>query len=128
MHIGCIGTGEPPENGEMTMMRLPCRHRIRNSSPGNLRSSTLPSCHGGSPQYGIIASERGRNILFSLKLKDQSGVRARNLSFNHCTRLEEYAYTLNNIGSSEGTLQFYYHKTPGGFSWVCMVIVMKGSF
>ena len=22
-------------------------------------------------------------------------------------------YTLNNIGSSEGTLQYYYHATPG---------------
>ena len=40
-------------------------------------------------------------------------------------------YTLNNIGSLEGTLQYYYHATPGepaGFSWGCMVIVLKGSF
>ena len=27
------------------------RHRIRNSSPGGLRPSTLPLGHGGSPQY-----------------------------------------------------------------------------
>ena len=44
---------------------------------------------------------------------------------------------LNNIGSLEGTLRYYYHATPvlglrfnstAGFSWGCMVIVMKGSF
>ena len=35
-----------------------------NSSPGGLRLSTLALGHGGSPQYWIITSERGRNILF----------------------------------------------------------------
>ena len=34
--------GEPPEDGEMNEMTLPSRHRIRNSSPGGLRPSTLP--------------------------------------------------------------------------------------
>ena len=34
-------------------------------------------------------------------------------------------FTLNNIGSLEGTLQYYYHA---GFSWGCMVLVLKGSF
>ena len=47
-HIGKTGPGEPPEDGEMT---LSSRHRIRNSSPGGLRPSTLPLGHGGSPQY-----------------------------------------------------------------------------
>ena len=32
-------------------MTLSSRHRIRNSSPGGLRPSTLPLGHGGSPQY-----------------------------------------------------------------------------
>ena len=36
-------------------------------------------------------------------------------------------YTPNNIGYLEGTLQYYYHATPG-FSWGCMVIVLEGSF
>ena len=45
-----IGPGEPPEDGEMT---LSSRHRIRNSSPGGLRPSTLPLGHGGSPQYWL---------------------------------------------------------------------------
>ena len=44
------GPGEPPEDGEMT---LSSRHRIRNSSPGGLRPSTLPHGHGGSPEYWL---------------------------------------------------------------------------
>ena len=31
----------------MNEMTLSSRHRIRNSSPGGLRPSTLPLCHGG---------------------------------------------------------------------------------
>ena len=50
-HIGQTGPGEPPEDGEMIEMTLSSRHRIRNSSPGGLRPSTLPLGHGGSPQY-----------------------------------------------------------------------------
>ena len=34
-------------------MTLSTRHRIRNSSPGGLRPSTLPLGHGGSPQYWL---------------------------------------------------------------------------
>ena len=50
-HVGLTGPGEPPEDGEMIEMTLSSRHRIRNSSPGGLRPSTLPLGHGGSPQY-----------------------------------------------------------------------------
>ena len=50
MHIGQTGPGEPPEDGEMSEITLPSRHRMLNSSPGGLRSSTLPRRHG-SPQY-----------------------------------------------------------------------------
>ena len=46
-----IGPGEPHEDGEMSEMTLPSRHRIRNSSPNGLRASTLPLGHGGSLQY-----------------------------------------------------------------------------
>ena len=45
---------------------------------------------------------------------------------NHIAALE--SNTLSNIGSLEGTLEYYYHATPGGFSWSCMIIVLKGSF
>ena len=55
----------------MNVMTLTSRHMIRDSSPG-----TLPLGHGGSPQYLIFTSERGRNIFF---LKGQSGVRTRDL-------------------------------------------------
>ena len=37
----------------MIEMTLSSRHRIRNSSPGGLRPSTLPLGHGGSPQYWL---------------------------------------------------------------------------
>ena len=60
-------------------MTLPFRHRIRNSKPGGLRPSTLPLDHESSPQYRIFTTERGRNILVSLKLEGQSGVRTRDL-------------------------------------------------
>ena len=53
----------------MNEMTVPSRHRIRNSSPGDLRPSALPLGHGGSPQYWIFTSERGRNSLFLLNLK-----------------------------------------------------------
>ena len=44
-HLDKTGTGEPPEDDEMT---LPSGHRTRNSCPGGLRPSTLPLVHGGS--------------------------------------------------------------------------------
>ena len=75
----------------MNEITLTSGHRIRNSSPGSLRSSTLPLGHGGSPQYWIFTSERG-NFFVSLNLGGQSGVRApqsltfQACSFNHCTR------------------------------------------
>ena len=56
--------GKPPEDGEMIEMALSSRHRIRNSSPGGLRPSTLPLGQRGSPQYWIFTSERGRNCFF----------------------------------------------------------------
>ena len=43
--------GEPLVDGEMNEMALPFRHRIRHSSHGGLRPSTLLLGLGGSPQY-----------------------------------------------------------------------------
>ena len=48
----------------MSEMTLPSRYKIRNSNPGSLRPSTLPVCHGDSPQF---KSELGRNISVFLK-------------------------------------------------------------
>ena len=51
-HTCQIGPGEHPEDGDMSEMTLPSRHRIRNSNHEGLRPSTLlPLGHGGSPQY-----------------------------------------------------------------------------
>ena len=40
---------------------------------GDLRPSSLPPGHGGSPQYIIFTSERGRNILFLQDLNARVG-------------------------------------------------------
>ena len=64
-HIGKTGPGEPPEAGEMNEMTLSSRHRIRNSSPGGLRPSTLPLGHVGS--ILSFTGGWGRNIFVSFK-------------------------------------------------------------
>ena len=48
----------------MIEMTLSSRHRIRNSSPGGLRPSTLPLGHGGSPQYSLSHVDGEETILF----------------------------------------------------------------
>ena len=50
-HIGQIGPGEPPEDGEMT---LPSKHRIR----------TLPLGHRGSPQYLVLGVDGEETFFF----------------------------------------------------------------
>ena len=55
------------EDGEMIEMTLSSRHRIRNSSPGGLRPSTLPLGHGGSPQYWLSHAEREETFFVSFK-------------------------------------------------------------
>ena len=58
---------------EMNDMTMPSRHRILNSSTGDLRLSTLPLSHGGYPHNWIFESERGRNILFLWNLNARAG-------------------------------------------------------
>ena len=67
-------------------MTLPFRHKIRYSSPGGLRPSTLPPghCHGGSPQYWIFTSEWGSNILFLWNLEVRVGFEPA-IHLNHCS-------------------------------------------
>ena len=48
-------------------MTLSSRHRIRNSSPGGLRSSTLPLGHGGSPQYWLLHVDGEETFFVSFK-------------------------------------------------------------
>ena len=66
-HIGLTGPGEPPEDGEIIGMTLSSRHRIRNSSPGGLRPSTLPLGHGGSPQYWLSHVDGEETFFVSFK-------------------------------------------------------------
>ena len=51
----------------MIKMTLSSRHRIRNSSPGGLRPSTLPLGHGGSPQYWLSHVDGEETIFVSFK-------------------------------------------------------------
>ena len=71
VHVGYTGPGEPPEDGEMNEMTLSSRHRIRNSSPGGLRPSTLPLGHGGSPQYLLLHVDGEETFLFLSKRRDR---------------------------------------------------------
>ena len=71
-------------------MTLPSRHRILNSSSGYLRLNMLPLGHGGSSQYWIFTSERGRNILSLWNLEARvvfEPAISDFPSFNHCTSL-----------------------------------------
>ena len=66
-------------------------HRIKNSLPGGLRSSTLPLCHRGFTQYCTFTSERGRNIFFLWNLNARGWMNPRSPTFqaggsNHCTQ------------------------------------------
>ena len=68
--------------GDMSEMTLPFRHRIRNSSPGGLRPSTLPLGHESSPQYFYeFTSGWGINIFVFLKLP-RLGNESRTLAWN----------------------------------------------
>ena len=51
----------------MIAMTLSSRHRIRNSSPGGLRPSTLPLGHGGSPQYWLSHVDGEETFFVSFK-------------------------------------------------------------
>ena len=48
-------------------MTLSSRHRIRNSSPGGLRPSTLPLGHGGSPKYWLSHVDGEETFFVSFK-------------------------------------------------------------
>ena len=51
----------------MIEMTLFSRNRIRISSPGGLRTSTLPLGHGGSPQYWLLHVDGEETFLVSFK-------------------------------------------------------------
>ena len=55
----------------MIEMTLSSRHRIRNSSPGGLRPSTLPLGHGGSPPYWRSHVDGEETFLFLSNRRDR---------------------------------------------------------
>ena len=55
----------------MIEMTLSSRHRIRNSSPGGLRPSTLPLGHGGSTQYWLSHVDGEETFLFLSNRRDR---------------------------------------------------------
>ena len=73
----------PSANDEMNKITLPSRHRIRNSSPGDLSPSTLLLSHGGSSAphntYEWSLRVSGKESFVSLKPECQSGGRTRDL-------------------------------------------------
>ena len=79
-HIGWTGPGEPPGDGEMIEMTLSSRHRIWNSRPGGLRSSTLPLGHGGSPQYWLSHVD-GEETFFCFFQTAETGTEPRVLAW-----------------------------------------------
>ena len=86
-------------------MTLRSKHRIRNSSSGGLRPSTLPIGNGGSQQYWIFMSQRGRNISFLWNLgRPEWSSKPRSPtfqagSFNHCIRVPAMALYITCTGS-----------------------------
>ena len=85
-HIGLTGPGKPPKDGEMIEMTLSSRHRIRNSSPGGLRPSTLPLGHGGSPQYWLSHVDGEGTFFVSFK-PPRPGTEPRTLAWTATTTL-----------------------------------------
>ena len=65
----------------MNEMTLPFRYRIRNSSQGGLRPSTLPLGHGGSQQYWISTIERGKPFCFFETWRTEWGSNPRSPTF-----------------------------------------------
>ena len=61
-------------------MTLSSRHRIRNSSPGGLRPSTLPLGHGGSPQYWLSHVD-GEETFFVFFKPPRPGTEPRTLAW-----------------------------------------------
>ena len=70
----------------MIEMTLSSRHRIRNSSPGGLRPSTLPLGHGGSPQYWLSHVDGEETFFVSFK-PPRPGTEPRTLAWTATTTL-----------------------------------------
>ena len=114
--IGYTKPGEPPGDGEINEMTLPSWHRTRNSSSGGLTPSTPPLSHGGSPQYWIFTSERGKTFCFfeTWMPERTSNPRHPSLqtgSFNRCPRAPVQAAGCNRACPHHSTSQRLHKKS-----------------
>ena len=87
----------------MIEMTLSSRHMIRNSSPGGLRSSTLPLGHGGSPQYWLSHVDGEETFLFLSKRRDRepSPELWRGSGANHYPRAPAQCFNKSNKPHSD---------------------------
>ena len=80
----------PSANDEMNKITLPSRHRIRNSSLGGLRPSTLHLSHGGSSVLHNTYEWAGKKALLFETWMPERGTNPRSPEFssrplyNHC--------------------------------------------
>ena len=91
----------PPEDSEMIEMTLSSKTRIRNSSPGGLRPSTLPFGHGGSPQYWLSHVDGEETFFVSFK-PPRPGTEPRTLAWKAAvltTTLGPPPYTMEEKGT-----------------------------
>ena len=96
----------------MIEMTLSSRHRIRNSSPGGLRPSTLPLGHGGSPQYVVCHRNIGYcmplNIIYVL-------LPAVQISLNmNVTKVLSSLLSCNYYWLNHVTVYYYFNNIQSG--------------
>ena len=105
-------------------MTLSSRHRIRNSSPGGLRPSTLPLGHGGSPQYWLSHVDGKKQFCFFRTAETgnrtpNSGVKGSGA--NHYPRAPDLGITkVGNVDSGAILLHLALYRSRG--QWRCKLV------
>ena len=90
-------------------MTLSSRHRIRNSSPGGLRPSTLPLGHGGSPQFWLSHMDGEETFFVSFKPPRPGTERERRKKRSRDYALRVFQMTSRFFYSAQ------YHRQNGTF-------------
>ena len=95
----------------MYEMTLSSSHRIRNSSPGGLKVSTLPLGHGGSPQYWVSHVDGKKHLCFFQTA--ETGSRTPNLAWKAAVltttlgppsfKVRQASQTVDQLWTSNGT-------------------------
>ena len=85
--MGCFV--QPPEDGEMNEMTVPCRHMTRNFTLGGMRLSARNFSATEAPHnIECLQVNREKTFFFFLNLNDRAGIEptSQSGSFNHCTK------------------------------------------